>query len=197
MSLFTEEDPTQHRYVDLITEVTAFEATKEPMKIISASDMLGICDAFLGETQCHISDRIPLSVAGRRELGRKIEWNCPHSWKPHEEWSIHVRHVLKILSRRYLDIPVSQQDDWQTWEELSTDIHVSVRCSRQTVEFYRSGNPQHLPLATELFAVPEDFSKFLASIVSGDIYPVWMWHADASKTPRCFDGLYPKYRHRI
>ncbi|EDW0959261.1 hypothetical protein PK23_004024, partial [Salmonella enterica subsp. enterica] len=47
MTLFTEEDPTQRRYVDLITEVTAFEATKEPMKIISASDMLGICDAFL------------------------------------------------------------------------------------------------------------------------------------------------------
>ncbi|EHZ1489241.1 hypothetical protein K5J06_000857 [Salmonella enterica] len=193
MALITEEDPTQRRYVDLITEVTAFEATKEPMKIISASDMLGICDASLAETQCRIADRLPLSIAGRRELGRKIELNCPHSWKPREEWSTHVRHALQILNRRYLDIPISPLDDWQTWEELSTDIHVSARCARQTVEFYRSGNPQHLPMQTELFAVPEVFSKFLASILSGDIYPVWMWHADAAKTPRCLDGLYPKY----
>ena len=111
MTFFTEEDPTQRRYVDLITEVTAFEATKEPMKIISASDMLGICDAFLAETQCHIEDRLPLSIAGRRELGRKIEWNCPHSWKPREEWSTHVRHALQILNRRYLD---TQYLHWMT-----------------------------------------------------------------------------------
>ncbi|EPF6161309.1 hypothetical protein MWS90_003212 [Citrobacter sedlakii] len=173
--------------------MTAFDATKESLKIISASDMLSICDNFLSETQCHISERLPLSKAGRRELARKIEWNCPNAWKPREEWSTHVQHALKILNSRFLEIPISQRDDWQTWEELSTDIHVSARCTRQAVEFYRAGNPQHLPLKADLFAVPEVFSKFLASILSGDIHPVWMWHADAADTPECHDGLYPKY----
>ena len=184
MTLSIKEDPTQNRYVDLITKVSAFEANKEPKKIISASDMLRICDCFLAETQCHIKDRLPLAIADRRELGRKIEWKCPHSWKPRAEWLIHVRHALQISNQRYLDTPISPLDGWQTWEELETDIHVSARCTRQSVEFYRTGDPRHLPMPTDLFAVPENFSKFLGSILSGDIHPGWMWHADAAITPR-------------
>ncbi len=194
MPTYNEEDPTKRPYVYSITEMSAFEITKEPMRIISAVDMLGMCSAFLDATQCHTSGRWPLSKESRRELGRKIEWNCPQDWKAREEWSGHVRNALQILSQRDQTIRISQQDQWQTWEELETDIHISARCSRQTVEFYRAGNPQHLPNSAELFAVPVNFSKFVSSILSGDIRPVWtVWHADAASMPGCCDGIYPRY----
>lgn len=193
MSIHTEEDPTKLQYVELITQVTAFDATKEPLRIISAVDMLGMCNAFLGATRCHISDRLPLSKESRRELGRKVEWNIPTAGIVREEWSVHVQNALQILSRRDRTNQISPLDQWQTWEDLETDIHIAVRCTRLAVEFYRSGDPQHLPLKTELFAVPEAFPKFVSSIISGEVRPVWMWDADAAKTPKCADGFYPRY----
>ncbi|QUJ01343.1 hypothetical protein KCP75_14090 [Salmonella enterica subsp. enterica] len=46
----------------------------------------------------------------------------------------------KFLNRRW--ILISQLDDWQTREELSTDIHVSsARCTRRTVEFIAHKSP--------------------------------------------------------
>lgn len=194
MSLFTEEDPTKRLYIDSVTEMAAFDVTKEPLRIISAVDMLGMCNAFLDGTRCHTPDRWPLSKESRRELGRKMEWNCPRDWKAREEWLGHVRSALQILSRRDQTTQISQQDQWQTWEELETDIHIAARCTRLAVEFYRSGDPQHLPNSAELFAVPVDFSKFVASIISGDVRPVWtVWHADAASTPKSSDGFYPRY----
>jgi len=196
MSLFTEEDPTEQLYVDLVMQMTAFDATKEPLRFISAVDMLGMCSAFLDATQCHIPDRQPLSKESRRELARKVEWNIPTAGIKREEWSKHVRNALQILNQRDQTNRRSPLDQWGSWEDLETDIHIAVRCTRLTVELYRSGDPKHLPLKTELFAVPEPFPKFVASIISGDVRPVWMWDVDAAKTPGCADGLYPRYAQR-
>ncbi|HKN04051.1 MAG TPA: hypothetical protein VJY31_08915 [Buttiauxella sp.] len=194
MSRFIDEQPTKRHYIDSLKEISAFEATKEPLRIVSAADMTDACDLFLAGTRCHIPDRLPREKGDRRELGRKVEWNLPKDWKPRAEWKEHVQHALQILNQRTLDNRISELDEWPTWAELETDIHIAVRCSRKTVEFYHRGDLAHLPHKTDLFAVPTDFSKFLGSVIAGDIQPVWMWSVDAARTPKCYDGYSPRYQ---
>lgn len=191
-----EHSPTLSFYSDNINFLSGFEAPQEPVRLLSATDMMEACDIFLGLTKCHTPERWPRSKEDRVEIARQISWNLPPTWKPQSEWEGLARKALNHIQQRYLEGAMPATYEWQRWKEMETDLYVSVRCTRQTVELYKSGNPKYLPMQTSVFLVPATINGLFSSIIAGKVHPIWMANIDAAMTPGCCNGIYPKYKHR-
>lgn len=185
---------THSFYSDNITFLSGFDAPQGAVRLLSAADMIEACDIFLGLSKCHTPDRWPRSMKDRKEIARQLNWKLPAAWKPRSEWRDLVENALTQMRMRYLDEYIPETYEWQTWKELETDLYVSARCTRQTIELYRSGNPKHIQLPTSVFLVPASLNEFLSSIIVGSVYPTWLAEIDAALTPGCCNGIYPKYQ---
>ncbi|MFP1734044.1 hypothetical protein ACLEC1_14710 [Lonsdalea quercina] len=183
-------------YTDNLKFFSSLDAPQGDLKLLSARDMFDACEAFLCVTRSYIDERRPRLISDRSALARLIETSFPRAWKPHEEWKGRVQLALENTRRRFEKSHISALDEWQTWEELETDIHISVQCSRKTVELFSSGDAQFLPMPTSVFLVPARMDLFLCSLISGHITPTWAGTVDAALTPGCCFGIYPKYAPR-
>ncbi|CAI2439857.1 hypothetical protein [Serratia proteamaculans] len=190
-----EQSPTHSFYSENISFLSGFEVSQEPVRLLPAADMIEACDIFLGLSQCHTPERWPRAKEDRREIARQVSWNLPSAWKPRSEWQDWVQKALDQIRQRYLVEYMPDTYEWQSWKEMETDLYVSVRCARQTIELFRSGNPNHLQMPTTVFLVPATLNGFFSSIIAGSVQPAWIAHMDAALTPGCCNGIYPKYQH--
>lgn len=183
-------------YAETLAFLRGESAPQDAVRLLSASDMYVACDAFLGQTKAHISDRLLPSEYSRNEIARQIEWNSEAKWMPREAWSAAVQLALNGAAQRFDNYHKPALSEWESLDFLLTDIHLSALATRQTVEFFSRGDERFLPMRTDLFQVPAHFGQFLASLLAGKLRPVWIAPIDTADTPGIRDGIYPKYRQR-
>ncbi|MGJ0629380.1 hypothetical protein [Xenorhabdus bovienii] len=112
------------------------------------------------------------------------------------KWKGLVQHALDIACQHAPRFRISEWDERDTRAELLTNIHISTRATRKTVELFDCGDPKLLPVGTNVFAVSAQLNEFLASVIAGAVNPVWMATVDSEWTPGCRNGTHPQYSLR-
>ncbi|WP_340616902.1 hypothetical protein [Xenorhabdus entomophaga] len=130
-------------------------------------------------------------------LAQNMKSCLPSDWRSHEEWRALAQRAVDIACQHCPGIRISEWDERYTWEERVTDIHLAALATRKTVEFFLRSDPSFLPNGTNVFLVSTQLNEFLASIVGGDVHPVWVATVDTDSTPGCRNGFQPKYSPRI
>lgn len=191
------ESSTQRPYyAENIQFLDGVRAPLRAVRLLSAHDMYAACDAFLGQTQNYRPERWLGSKSSRDDLVRLFVWNFGAEWLPHGEWKGSVQRALNSVRLQLKSNRRHEFDEWDDWESLQSDIHISLQATRKTVEFFCAGDPRFLPMPTDLFLVPDHFGKFLCSLVAGTVSPAWIATVDSEMTPGCRNGLYPIYAER-
>ncbi|MDE9494718.1 hypothetical protein KKJ09_14295 [Xenorhabdus bovienii] len=183
-------------YSDRINFLPCSDALQGEVRFLSARDMYDACDAFLAVTTCHIEHRWLPSKEHRKHLAQQLKSYMPPDWKPYGEWKGLVQHALDIAYQHAPRFRISEWDERDIRAELLTNIHISARATRKTVELFDCGDPKLLPVGTNVFAVSAQLNEFLASVIAGAVNPVWMATVDSEWTPGCRNGIHPQYSPR-
>jgi|SRR5471030_217803 len=191
--IYRSPPPITHATYDSQIEIIkGFDISAQRFRLASGQEMLIACEALLSQTKCYITDRLPRAKEERNDLARLVSSGLSREWKSYEEWSKAIQLALENVRQQRLRNHITELDEWQTWTELETDIHISVNCSRQTILLFLNDR-LHVPANTSIFAVPADWCHFVGSLIAGEIRPTVVGCVDATKAPACHDGMYPKY----
>ena len=183
-------------YEENLEFMTGVTAPLRAVRLLSARDMYAACDAFLSQTRNYRPARWLGSKSSRDVLVRLFEWNTGADWPRHAEWKDIVQRALNNVLQQLENSRRHEFDEWDDWESLQSDIHISIQATRKTVEFFCAGDERFLPMKTDLFLVPDHFGKFLCSLVGGTVSPAWISTVDSEMTPGCRNGLHPIYAER-
>lgn len=191
------ESSIQRPYYDEnIHFLTGVTAPLRAVRLLSGRDMYAACDAFLSQTRNCRPERWLGSKSSRDVLARLFEWNTEEDWPHPAKWTDTVQHALNNVLQQQENSRRHEFDEWDDWGSLQSDIHISIQATRQTVEFFCTGDARFLPVKTDLFLVPGHFGKFLCSLVAGTVSPAWISTVDSEMTPGCRNGLHPIYSER-
>ncbi|WP_156365579.1 hypothetical protein [Erwinia sp. Leaf53] len=183
-------------YDDMMKMHAAESAPRGAVRLLSANEMYAACDAFLNLTRNYEEGRWLPSKPCRNEIARRLQWCVEAKWIPREEWTGAVQRALNSVLQPIRHTHTQGFPEWVTEGSLESDIHNSVRATRKTVELFALGDRRYVPMQTELFLLPAHFGEFLASLVAGNVYPMWLAQVDSEDTPECRDGQYPIYTQR-
>ncbi|MGY2799269.1 hypothetical protein ACVWV0_003445 [Ewingella americana] len=179
-------------YESQIEILKGADISAQRFRLASAQEMIIACEELMNQTKCCIADRLPRAKEERNELARLVSSGLSREWKSYVEWSKSIQHALQNARQQRLRSHITELDEWHTWAEQETDIHISAKCSRETILLFLNDR-LHVPANTSVFAVPADWCDFVGSLISGEIRPAVVACVDATKAPACHDGMYPKY----
>jgi hypothetical protein len=183
-------------YADHINFLSCTDAPQGEVRFLSAHDMYDACDAFLDATTCLIERRWLPSKDHRNNLAQQLKSYIPCDWKPNAKWKGLVQRALQTACLRSPQHRIFEWDEQDTKGELLTNIHLAAHATRKTVELFERGDPEFLPVGTNVFAVSARLNEFLSSVIAGDVSPVWMSTVDSEWTPGCRNGIHPEYSSR-
>ncbi|WLS79721.1 hypothetical protein Q3V30_04215 [Erwinia pyri] len=183
-------------YDEKMNMLSAASAPQGAVRLLSANDMYAACDAFLDQTTNYESERLLPSKSCRNEIARRFQWAVEAKWIPPEEWTGAVQTALSNVLQPIPHTRIQGFPEWVTEGSLESDIHIAVRATLQTVKLFAPGDLRFVPAQTDIFLVPSHFGEFLASLVAGNVNPMWLAQVDSADTPGCRDGQYPIYSHR-
>ncbi|SBL50070.1 Uncharacterised protein [Klebsiella oxytoca] len=183
----------QTRYVDGISFLSQPINIDDRYRLAGATDLLLCCDALLKAAPLHLQDRWPHEKKYRIDISHRVARHLPSEWPDREAWSETIQQAVKTEEEYFSRGHRSVLNDWATWAELESDIHVAVHCSRETVLLFYC-DKQHLPENTSVFLVPDDFRNFVSELISGDLTPLWASQVESTDTPGCIHGFLPKYK---
>ncbi|ENL8513918.1 hypothetical protein AB7360_05830 [Providencia alcalifaciens] len=166
------------------------------MRFLSASEILYVCNIFLGSIRNHFEARWLPTKECRSELSKFVERNFPDEWIDNQKWKELIEHGLENMVHGRNNLRMAEWEYWDSLKHLESDMYLSIQASYKTVNLFRLGDPKYLPMATDVFVVPTQWNKFLGSLMAGEIYPAWVAKVDSSSVPEIEDGIYPKYSPR-
>ncbi|HGN0867762.1 TPA: hypothetical protein ACKROV_000984 [Providencia alcalifaciens] len=166
------------------------------MRFLSASEMIYVCNIFLDSMQNHFEARWLPTKECRSELSKFVERNFLDEWDASPKWKELIQHGLDCMVHGRNNLRMAEWEHWDSLKQLESDMYLSIQASYKTINLFRLGDPQYLPMATDVFVVPSQWNKFLGSLMAGDIYPAWIAKVDSSSTPEIEDGTYPMYSLR-
>lgn len=182
-------------YREHIRKLSGADVSAQRFRLASGQEMLIACDALLDHTGCHIEDRLPRAIEERNVLARVVSQELSQEWRIYEEWSVMIQLALESVHQQFPHNRRAELDEWRSWPELATDIHIAVKCSRQTIELFLYDH-QHAPENTSIFAVPSHWNDFVGMLISGAIHPTYVSQIESVKMPGCLNGVHPKYSQR-
>lgn len=180
------------RYIENVTAQSGYDITANRFCLASAQELLIACDVILACTENQITERWPRLKEHRDVLAKFLIPHLPSEWKDYGEWKVLIQNALENVRQQRLMNQRFEFDEWASWEEQETDIHISVQCSRQTIAMFCYDNP-HVLHKTSIFAVPQKWNEFVASLISGEIRPANVDLVDSTKAPACLNGVHPRY----
>ncbi|WP_395597556.1 hypothetical protein [Morganella morganii] len=183
-------------YDQHIIFLTQADVAPTEVRLLSANEMCEACYAFLSGISGRVKNRWLPSRECRSELARRLLTNCPGDWTEPGLRRELIQRVTQNIVRSVNFYQVSELDHWETQEELETDIRNAIEGTRKTIELFSRGDSKYLPMKTSLFAVSGKTNEFLASLLLGEVKPVWMTSVNSDRTPGVNDGMYPKYPPR-
>lgn len=178
------------RYINILP---ASSAPKGEVRLLSADEMLDICNIFLGSIQNYFEARWLPTKECRIELGKFVERNFLDKWDSNSKWKELIEHGLESMIHGRDHLRMAEWEHWDTLKQLESDMYLSIQASYKAINLFRLGDPQYLPMATDVFVVPAQWNKFLGTLMSGDIYPAWIARVDSSSVPEIIDDTYPQY----
>ncbi|MEQ4672197.1 hypothetical protein AB7W30_19510 [Providencia manganoxydans] len=166
------------------------------VRLLSAREMLDVCEVFLGSLQNHMPARLLPTKEYRNVLGQRMEWTYADEWIAQYLWKELIENGLQEIIHNRNTLHMAEWEYWDSLKQLESDMYLSIQASYKAIKLFQLGDPQYLPMATNVFVVPIQWNKFLSTLMTGDIYPAWIAKVDSSSIPEIEDGIYPKYSPR-
>ncbi|EHZ6871906.1 hypothetical protein [Providencia rettgeri] len=183
-------------YEDNIKFLSSVSVPPNEVRLLSAGELYEVCGVFQRATRNHIERRWLPSKDCRNALAHHLRTMFPNEWIEHAKWTELIELGLESMIHGRNHPRISESEFWDSLEELETDLHLAIRATYKTILLFQSGDNRHLTVKTDVFVVPSRMNEFLASLVSGDIYPVWVAQVDSGLTPKVENGVYPQYTLR-
>ncbi|MEQ4671837.1 hypothetical protein AB7W30_16615 [Providencia manganoxydans] len=163
--------PENKRYIDTVNMLSSVGVPPNEVRLLSAGELYEVCGVFQRATQNCIESRWLPSKDCRNALAHLLLSIFPNEWIERAKWKELIERELKNMGHKEKRYRILESEHWDSLEELQTDLHLAIRATYKTILLFQSGDNRHLPMPTDVFVVPSSMNKFLASLVSGDIYP--------------------------
>ncbi|MEQ4712610.1 hypothetical protein ABN057_09920 [Providencia alcalifaciens] len=85
------------------------------MRFLSASEILYVCNIFLGSIRNHFETRWLPTKECRSELSKFVERNFPDEWIDNQKWKELIEHGLENMVHGRNNLRMAE---WEYWDSL-------------------------------------------------------------------------------